>query len=1286
MVQAATEFKKSGYSDDDSAQLAQVAALYQNVADSEMSASDSSAYLISQMKAFNITADDAITIIDKTNEVSNSFAVSSTDVSTALTKTSSAMSAYGNTIDETIGMTTAATEVMTGQAGKVSKGLRSIGANITKLASSGKSLDYTINGAAKSISLFDKSTGDMKNTYQVLSEIASGWDNMTNAEKSSLALSLAGKTQIDVFTSELGNFDDAIKATSTSINSAGSATKENAKYMESLSAKINNLKAQAQKLVLGDGGFNSLLKTLVDLGTAILKFANSDIGQAVIQFAVLYAILTKLSGTKIGVKLQQWATYMVTLGSDTATTTGLVGGLNGVLSQLDALLTTLLAHPIILAITGVIAAITLMVKMHSEHNKKLKELNDSLSEYESELKQLKQQESLSSAEKDRLEYLQKKIDLTNQLADATKKANDDNDILGKIGDFGSTVGSVAKGFGDTVTGKKTGVGSGFTVPKNGAYNSKTSLSDSTSLQGDTKEIQSQIDAYSKLRQEILSYNDASEAGIKILDEKQTESEKDLQNLESIRDMLISQKDAQGNLTESQQTELDALNNIINAQDDATDSGNAYSDAVANYGEGSDEAAQALDDLADACGMSAEELQAGSEAMGLSIDQYSDFATQLNNLSSNYDTLNEAQKELNETGSLTAETFLKLSNNNLLQYLQNVNGQLTTTTGGLNDEAEAAKITAINQLQNAAAHDIAALAIGDVDKMSQGAQAAVKKVGDNAKTAGSDAATAAPKVAGLAVSIQGLIDASKGKLTGGMDLKTFEADATAIKNYYVGIAKGIGDISISGASSAGKASKSAGSAAKSAGSAAKSTTDTYKENYTKQKDLLDHKLAMEEISQENYYKQLYALNEQYFGEASGQHDEYLDDYQKNEETMYKGIKSMLKDRAEDVKDALKDQENAALDAMDKQIDAVKNAESAALDAIDNQIDALKDQKDAALDAIDAEIEATKKEKDACETYWNDKIDAFKKANDELTEQNKLMELQQALAAAQSTKVKIFQGGQFTYGQDEESVDTAQENLDEYQDELKYEKELQALEDSRDAALEVYDQKIENLQNYRDSVEEQYDAEIKAMENHRDEVQEQYDAELDALEAQKEALKEQYDSQIENYEATEKKLFDDQVDAITSENNNWTARLQNLAAFVTQYNSMINSLSSGGAVTSGYKGVSVKARASGDSSINKSGAYIVGENPNKEIVLGSKLNNGVGINLSKGSGVVNAKSTSTLAGLLNNLGEISGIGATSNNNTTKSVNNNFNITANVANGEGLVDYLQNFSTRMTQQAFA
>ena len=69
MVEASTEFVKSGYTEEQSAQLAKVAGLYQNVADSEISAGESSAYLISQMKAFNVTATDAISIIDMTNEV-----------------------------------------------------------------------------------------------------------------------------------------------------------------------------------------------------------------------------------------------------------------------------------------------------------------------------------------------------------------------------------------------------------------------------------------------------------------------------------------------------------------------------------------------------------------------------------------------------------------------------------------------------------------------------------------------------------------------------------------------------------------------------------------------------------------------------------------------------------------------------------------------------------------------------------------------------------------------------------------------------------------------------------------------------------------------------------------------------------------------------------------------------------------------------------------------------------------------------------------------------------------
>lgn len=64
MVEASTEFRKSGFSDEDSAKLASIAEKYRNIADEEISAGESASFIIAQMKAFNIEADQAEHIID----------------------------------------------------------------------------------------------------------------------------------------------------------------------------------------------------------------------------------------------------------------------------------------------------------------------------------------------------------------------------------------------------------------------------------------------------------------------------------------------------------------------------------------------------------------------------------------------------------------------------------------------------------------------------------------------------------------------------------------------------------------------------------------------------------------------------------------------------------------------------------------------------------------------------------------------------------------------------------------------------------------------------------------------------------------------------------------------------------------------------------------------------------------------------------------------------------------------------------------------------------------------
>lgn len=69
MVASATEFRKNSFNDEDSAMLAKVANMYINVADEAISASDSASLIISQMKAFDIEANNAMRIIDAINEV-----------------------------------------------------------------------------------------------------------------------------------------------------------------------------------------------------------------------------------------------------------------------------------------------------------------------------------------------------------------------------------------------------------------------------------------------------------------------------------------------------------------------------------------------------------------------------------------------------------------------------------------------------------------------------------------------------------------------------------------------------------------------------------------------------------------------------------------------------------------------------------------------------------------------------------------------------------------------------------------------------------------------------------------------------------------------------------------------------------------------------------------------------------------------------------------------------------------------------------------------------------------
>lgn len=421
----------------------------------------------------------------------------------------------------------------------------------------------------------------------------------------------------------------------------------------------------------------------------------------------------------------------------------------------------------------------------------------------------------------------------------------------------------------------------------------------------------------------------------------------------------------------------------------------------------------------------------------------------------------------------------------------------------------------------------------------------------------------------------------------------------------------------------------------------------------------------------------------------------------------------------------------------EIDKLKDQKKAEVDAIKDKIDAIKDEKEAESDRIDEQIKRLKEQQEIEEEAWQKKIDALKEQNEELETQLEYEELLEDLAKAKSKRVRVYEEGKgFVYKEDTNEIDKAQSKLDEFNRKQSYEKQLKELEEFKKKSKENYEKQIEDLEKLKEQKEKNYDEQIKKLEEQQKQIEDKYDAQIKYFQDYLDKFTEQTDA----YENQQNRLLALQLTGIDFEAQGWQTRLDNLANFVEKYNALLGDIHTlDSVVDSGvttdppktdgsdeyteedkrkdvnkikdsikkdvinnrdladkikqqktaewYKKNYGGKKASGDSYISEDGVYLVGDSPNQELVIGSRINGSL-MNLTQGSGVVNSTSTRTLAGILNQLGVIGNQGV----NMSNSHNNSTNISIgnislpSVQNGKDFVDYLQNFSLQMTQEAFA
>ena len=278
VVKAMTEFAKAGYSVEESTDiLAKNALMWTNIADGTVDVSESANMIISIMKAFNVEAENTTHIIDALNEVSNNFAVSSGDLSSSLTKSSAVLANAGATYEEQLGLITAGTEILR-NANIVSNGLKTISLRLQGMTEDGEAVDGLSAKLEKDfnnlgLTLYDLS-GALKSPYEILRDLSEVYPTLTEAEKAYYTELIAGKNRAQVAAAILNNFSTAIQATETAYNSAGSAAIENAKVLDSIQGKLQDVKAEFEALA-SDGGLNDVIKGTLSLTAGLLNLINT---------------------------------------------------------------------------------------------------------------------------------------------------------------------------------------------------------------------------------------------------------------------------------------------------------------------------------------------------------------------------------------------------------------------------------------------------------------------------------------------------------------------------------------------------------------------------------------------------------------------------------------------------------------------------------------------------------------------------------------------------------------------------------------------------------------------------------------------------------------------------------------------------------------------------------------------------------------------------------------------------------------------------------------------------
>lgn len=506
------------------------------------------------------------------------------------------------------------------------------------------------------------------------------------------------------------------------MNSAGSAMKENEVYINSISGKISNLKSAFEDFSRNtiDSQF---VKSLVDAGTALIKFADSDFGRFLTVEALTVTalgLLTKGFGTLRAAILtngQALLSYLLAMqgvpvaeAAATASTLGLAG-------SIKLLTKAVITNPLFIGITAITAiygikkAIESLDVTFEEQIEKVNKASEAYNEAKNNLD--KNTESLKK-KKDELQKINKlekenpteKYDLQKRSLEAEistlsakEKVLQNIEKIEKEGAHKETKKAL----------EKTEEVTGYTYTE-GRFSGSATVGKYTydETRGETKKVTQ----FEKLNILMENYNTLLKQQ-EVLTKGTFETEGNfVKRKENLQEQLDKTKSA---IVDTSKVLVDLKDNL----DLSTREGQSYSEQIdASVGKANNfidklnGVTEATDNLTEAEKKYNEEMSNSQETQKKQEENFKNSVDDLAKLQENYNLLTQAQNEYNETGYLTADMYKKLQDAGLLQYLDETNGKLTFNTKEFNNNRKEIIASATDSIKKAYAEKVLQLALAD----------------------------------------------------------------------------------------------------------------------------------------------------------------------------------------------------------------------------------------------------------------------------------------------------------------------------------------------------------------------------------------------------------------------------------------------------------------------------------------------------------------------------------------------------------------------------------------------